>query len=361
MDTQSAHVSPRVGFTSFRSAAFPGRLARERMMAGDDARAPGFTLVELLVVVTIIVILLAILVPALTQAMYHGNLTACSANLNAVAKGAIQYAMQNKQMWPYRTAISGQPLVGGTLAYEGPVKPWLQNDATYKFRRVHNLKEDGNDDRPLLGQYMPLKAFLDPLCGAGEIDVSDPRPDDPEHVLADYAILFGMNYLDSWKNSWQRKMGTRLNAAGHEKSTLVADFSATYLPLRYTSSSHQDKEGKATLQVRNRTNSNYLDAKWNTPLWSLEEGHAADSNFKSEYKGYIDFNEAFWDGSVVRYPNIRWDEWKWDTSKGFTHQFTQFPLQADGKWREQLIQLKNEDGNNHSTGADPHDPIELNP
>ena len=53
--------------------------------AGPMFKRAAFTLIELLVVVTIIVVLLALLTPAMDQAIYQGELTACGARLKAVA------------------------------------------------------------------------------------------------------------------------------------------------------------------------------------------------------------------------------------------------------------------------------------
>ena len=47
----------------------------------------GFTLVELLVVITIIVILLALLAPALDKAIYQAELAVCGTRVRAIATG----------------------------------------------------------------------------------------------------------------------------------------------------------------------------------------------------------------------------------------------------------------------------------
>src|SRR5687768_324821 len=60
----------------------------------------GFTLVELLVVVTIIVVLLAMLVPALSKAVYQAQLAQCAAGLRATGTGVIEYASANRRFYP---------------------------------------------------------------------------------------------------------------------------------------------------------------------------------------------------------------------------------------------------------------------
>src|SRR5688572_31835379 len=55
-----------------------------------------FTLVELLVVVTIIVILLALLTPAIDKAMEHATRAVCAATLHSWPMAMGQYAMDHK-------------------------------------------------------------------------------------------------------------------------------------------------------------------------------------------------------------------------------------------------------------------------
>ena len=64
----------------------------------------GFTLVELLVVITIIGMLIAILMPAVFGALELANRAACSNNLSQIGKGGQAYAAAHKQKWPKVTA-----------------------------------------------------------------------------------------------------------------------------------------------------------------------------------------------------------------------------------------------------------------
>ena len=61
-----------------------------------------FTLIELLVVITVIVILLALLAPALDQAIYQAELAVCGSKLRAVATSALSYAVESKRHFPHR-------------------------------------------------------------------------------------------------------------------------------------------------------------------------------------------------------------------------------------------------------------------
>ena len=55
----------------------------------------GFTLLKLLVVISVIAMLLSILLPALSAANAAGRAAVCGANLNQLAQGAIAYSEQN--------------------------------------------------------------------------------------------------------------------------------------------------------------------------------------------------------------------------------------------------------------------------
>ncbi|MBI1338499.1 MAG: prepilin-type N-terminal cleavage/methylation domain-containing protein [Phycisphaera sp.] len=60
----------------------------------------GFTLVELLVVITIIALLIAIFLPALQRAKYQAKLVVCKANLHQVGVGMFAYVSDNNGWYP---------------------------------------------------------------------------------------------------------------------------------------------------------------------------------------------------------------------------------------------------------------------
>ena len=72
-----------------------------------------FTLVELLVVITIIVLLLALLTPAMDKAIYRAELLRCQTNQRGIASGVLLYAVDFKRSYPYcpyaRNGVAGSP------------------------------------------------------------------------------------------------------------------------------------------------------------------------------------------------------------------------------------------------------------
>jgi prepilin-type N-terminal cleavage/methylation domain-containing protein len=66
----------------------------------NGGRNRGFTLVELLVVVSIIAVLLAFLLPALNKARQAANAVACASNIRQICMGMIMYANENKGIIP---------------------------------------------------------------------------------------------------------------------------------------------------------------------------------------------------------------------------------------------------------------------
>ncbi len=77
--------------TSFRSTQLP---------AGSQATLHGFTLVELLVIVTLIAILISLLVPAIDRGLISAQRAMCATNERLIIQVTMQYAFDQRGMLP---------------------------------------------------------------------------------------------------------------------------------------------------------------------------------------------------------------------------------------------------------------------
>ena len=80
-------------------------------------RAPGFTLVELLVVIGIITILIGILLPTMSKARESANKTKCLANLRTLGQAMTMYANQSKGWLPNMNPASTVNDSAATLVF----------------------------------------------------------------------------------------------------------------------------------------------------------------------------------------------------------------------------------------------------
>ncbi len=143
-----------------------------------------FTLVELLVVITIIVILLALLMPAMDRAIYQAELAVCGAKISAIGHGALVYTMSNRRSYPYRPGVwnYGMPwpaavINNGSVAWSAYVGPKGANSAYEHF-----------DDRPMFRSFLGLNSALNDPLGT-QVDF-DGAPSDAT-IYANYALFFG--------------------------------------------------------------------------------------------------------------------------------------------------------------------------
>jgi prepilin-type N-terminal cleavage/methylation domain-containing protein/prepilin-type processing-associated H-X9-DG protein len=113
---------------------------------GVLSRRPGFTLVELLVVVGIIALLVAILIPVLSKARDSAATIKCLSNLRQMGQG-IQFYSTEYKGWctpTYKRDVD-PPLMGYWIAVgpTGPYDvPWQQSAASY-FVKKYDIQKRG--------------------------------------------------------------------------------------------------------------------------------------------------------------------------------------------------------------------------
>src|SRR4051794_3478063 len=96
---------------------------------------PGFTVIELCVVIGIIAVLFAILLPVMEKVRHRGYIDACASNLRQIGQALQMYANDNRGAYPrtiYDPARADQPAYGN---YGGQIDPFkgpvaVPNDVT---------------------------------------------------------------------------------------------------------------------------------------------------------------------------------------------------------------------------------------
>jgi len=188
----------------------------------------GFTLVELLVVITIIVVLLALLSSALDRAIYRAELLRCAANLDGIATGVQTYAVDFKRSYPYRPIQRG---LGGN-----PVRISAPGAA--------------NDTRPQLRNYMSMNGHL--LCPFIPVKVDIDGSASDTQVYSSYNLFFGVQYKDELgaTHPGMLRLGDKLEWEGERYGTLATDFDVIQKDLSVAYTSHPDWEGAARPKIR---------------------------------------------------------------------------------------------------------------
>jgi prepilin-type N-terminal cleavage/methylation domain-containing protein len=259
----------------------------------------GFTLIELLVVVTIIVVLLALLTPALDQAIYQAQLAVCGATLKTVAGAVTLYAYDFKRHYPYRGGLTDRSAGGAALGLKThPIK----------------IKDPilGSDDRRELRPYLTLnKMLMDPL-GPSEVDLEGSHDD--THVYSTYELWFGWSFGTSSAGAepGMFKIGDRfgwtdpVDLGGRQRrfEVLAGDFDRyeAGLPL----GSHPDRteptirnalvlQDKAAIGIDTTGGIKQTLSFWQSP--------------GNPNRGLVDLNFAFADGSTGRYNDVEFNEW----------------------------------------------------
>jgi prepilin-type N-terminal cleavage/methylation domain-containing protein len=286
-------------------------------------RHRGFTLVELLVVITIMVVLLAILTPALDRAIYQAELAACSAQMKGAAIAVTQYAMSFRRSYPYRQSVHNPDgsLSQGTRANGLRVSPTSTWGGT-PF-----------DDRPALRGFVALDQLLDPLCGAGVLDLSEEATHPETNVYSNYFLWYGWQYRG---HAGMLRMGDRFgyNDAALNKSyrfnLLLSDDDMAGVG-NFVESTHPDADGKLHLTIEQNQKpvdfavggNEATDGKWTLSRWVVRGTHL---------RGLVDLNYAYADGSVTRLPGVEPD--------GLDERTVLVPYESNGRgFRTDRIQL----------------------
>ncbi len=175
----------------------------------------GFTLVELLVVITIISILIALLLPALAAARQAARTVACLSNLQQIGLGLTIYGTENKNFVPPGQEWTGTwtenwasiLVATGVMPYHQPLWPtWHSNAPVSANRGVFRCPSD----------LLTTPRFFDWTDGAPNAFIVDPYPVNgtdpgaqvwrdgsqlchPEEIVdTSYGVNGAYGYLTTW-------------------------------------------------------------------------------------------------------------------------------------------------------------------
>jgi prepilin-type N-terminal cleavage/methylation domain-containing protein/prepilin-type processing-associated H-X9-DG protein len=272
-------------------------------------RRKAFTLVELLVVITIMGILIGILLPAVYEALELANRASCSSNLRSIGQAANAWATSHRQRWPdvYKTSTSG------TLGWD---KVGETRSDYYAFDQDVTTGQEATDStgvdvesntanlwRLIASQGLSIDVFLCPSAG---------------HLRDDTVVKFGdvrdfrnQHYVSY---SYQNVLGPySLTSTGASQVTELA-VAADVNPMRrdYWSGAPSGTDGLTDrkLAAREKFQESDETMAWNDSMpEGIPEGNAWQLNSPNhKYKGQ---NVLYLDGHVAwrdhPYCGFRWD------------------------------------------------------
>lgn len=267
----------------------------------DRTHVHGFTLVELMVVISIIVLLLALLVPSMERARYQAQLAVCMVNQHAVGVGVLAYAIENYKWYPNKDGVHkglhSQPM---------------------------SLRHDIYDFRPAFKGYIPLKSLAEPL--AGKVDLATEKS---VYVSLASGLWFGWTYIDAKKEEGMLRIDDRVtytyggyNADGSwpgqpavvTANILMGDYDVIGRADSLMHSAHPD--GKDTLKLATYNGTTVIAEG----VGAVTATHSWWTYFGSYRRGLSDLNFLYGDGSVNRITGARWDDERFYRVSEYAHQ-----------------------------------------
>ncbi|MEO0477730.1 MAG: prepilin-type N-terminal cleavage/methylation domain-containing protein [Planctomycetota bacterium] len=200
-----------------------------------------FSLIELLVVISIIALLIAILLPALGRAKHSAMLSQCLSNQRQVAIGGMNHAADNKELWPEREM------------------PFNENglSAPHVLKFSSGEADKAYDDRPALTPYIDLN--LVGQCPFNkQLDYENSTAD---QIQGNYNFYFGFEFYSNEQR--MENISDKMTFDGDEFDIIVGDMTKVYADRPWTRSAHPVKgTGGMGANVRD-------DATWTSASYLL--------------------------------------------------------------------------------------------
>lgn len=230
---------------------------------------PGFTLVELLIVIGIIVVLISILLPAVHGARQQAKMVLCRNNLRQIGVAATNYAMSNNGAYPATTQFGGHWMTDvadetvAKLTAFGATKEqfycpiWRDHeveeiDTLWKFEWTYRLT---GYFFMIRRDKMSAMALNPPKTAKARVSDSDGNPDDTElagDATMNYSSL-SQRFYDIYRDYDHNHGGGVTLTTNHLRGTTPEGGNVLFMD------GHVDWRGFSEMQVRT--------AVWGVQQW----------------------------------------------------------------------------------------------
>jgi prepilin-type N-terminal cleavage/methylation domain-containing protein len=185
-------------------------------MSFDHERAfmrsrSAFTIVELLVVISIVALLVAMLLPALGKAKYAAKLVRCAAQQKQIGIGLTSYAGDNRSYWPARV---------------GQTDPATNAPNIIARRNGANVWDDRLIIRPYFSTLNLYNCPMLPLA----FDLQNDPFSSGAYIMTPYSLFYGWRIDQTAPKNMMAKQDDRFTWAGVRFNVLVKD-EERYTPL----------------------------------------------------------------------------------------------------------------------------------
>ena len=246
-----------------------------------------FTLVELLAVISIIVVLLALLTPAMDQAVHQAELAACAATLDGLVSGTQAYAVAHQRRYPARHDDLNATASEQTI-YIGTTNAWY-------------------DLRAIVRDYVAPQQFLCPLSGSVRLD----------GTATDTVVYGSYSYWAGWRFAGHTGMdrigdrwGWAFNGPTERFSLLASDRDVIGYGASQVQGTHPDADGVLFWNVQSENSTdNPWSAKLAIAMWYTN---------RTFLRGPVDRNFGYDDGAVTRHRKIELDNSGWPADERLT-------------------------------------------